>query len=177
MVAMGLYTLVHVETRFVGAYVSILWMAILFSVRLSSGEHRKMAEYLSLAVVFTILLSVADGTVRTVRAGGPYSALDQVMVADSLQKMGLKAGDPVAVVGDGNWAYWARSGRFRIVTTVTSSDAPAFWAEKLDQQQEVYDAFARTGARAVVTKELSALNIGNGWQPVGTSEYYVRWLP
>jgi len=61
--AMGLYTPVHVEPRFVGAYISILWMTILFSVRLSSQEQGRMAEYLSLAVMVTVLLSVADGTV------------------------------------------------------------------------------------------------------------------
>jgi len=135
-----------------------------------------MAEYLSLAVMVTVLSSVADGTVRTVRAGGPYSALDQVVVASNLEKMGLKAGDPVAVVGDGNWSYWARSGRFRIVTTVTSRDSPALWSEGLEEKQEVYDAFARAGARAAVTSELPAAEVGTGWQRVGASGYFLRWL-
>jgi 4-amino-4-deoxy-L-arabinose transferase-like glycosyltransferase len=172
--AMALYMLVHVETRFVGAYACLFWTAIIFGVRLSNTEdQRKMAENLVLAVVFTILLSVSDGILHAVRVGGPYSALDQVVVADGLEKMGLQAGDRVAVVGDGNWSYWARCGKFKIVT---SADAPPFWAATPKQRNEVYRAFAGTGAIAVVAKESLAIDSGDGWRRIGASEYYARQL-
>jgi hypothetical protein len=174
--AMGLYSLVHAETRFVGAYVVLFWMAILFSVRLGSREARRMAEYLALAVVITVLLSVADGTVRAVIAGGPYSALDQIIVADDLEKIGLRAGERVAVLGDGNWSYWARSGKLKIVSTIMSPDTPAFWTENAEQREQVHRLFASTGAKAVVTTKPPTTDAGVGWQQIGSSAYYIRWL-
>ncbi len=176
-VAMSLYMLVHVELRYVGAYVAVFWMAVLFGVRLTnSGGQRTMAEYVALAVVVTILLSVADGTVRAVRDGGPYSALDQIIVADDLENMGLRAGERVAVLGDGNWSYWAHSCKLKIVSTIMSADAPAFWAETAEQREQVYRLFASTGARAVVTMKPQAADVGAGWQKIGASDYYMRWL-
>jgi hypothetical protein len=176
LAATGLYALVHAETRFVAGYVGILWMSILSGVRVLKSEHRKMEEYLALAMVITILLSVADGTVRAVRAKGPYSALDQIVVADGLERFGLKAGDQVAILGDGNWAYWARLGKLKIVSTVTSHDAPAFWAQTAAQKEDVYRLLAGTGARTVVSEQVPAGDSGNGWKRIGATEYYMRWL-
>ncbi len=175
-VTMWLYSLVHAETRFVGAYVVLFWLAILFSVRLASRETRRMAEYLVLAVVVTVLLSVADGTVHAVIAGGPYSALDQVMVADDLGKMGLIAGDRVAVLGDGNWSYWARLGKLKIVSIIMSPDTQAFWAQTAEEKEKVYRLMGSTGARAVVSAAVPISDVWNGWKRIGVTDYYVRWL-
>jgi NADH:ubiquinone oxidoreductase subunit 6 (subunit J) len=193
--ASGLYMLVHVETRFVGAYVCIFWLAILAGIRLdvsantSMNTHTdksisdarpdsrsKLAEYLALAAVVTILLSVADGTVRAVRAGGPYSAQDQIEVADNLIHDGLRPGDRVAVVGDGNWAYWPRLGRFKIVSAIVPPDVQVFWDENQGQKEEVYRLFAGTGAKAVVTAGPLSAEAGSGWQRIGSSAYYVHSL-
>jgi 4-amino-4-deoxy-L-arabinose transferase-like glycosyltransferase len=158
LTACGLYMLVHVETRFVAAYVSIFWLAILagirrgvpgyISVSASSDQSRaddagsnsrgELVEYLALAAVVTILLSVADGTVRAVREGGPYSARGQIAVADGLNQEGLRQGDRVAVVGDGNWFYWPRLGGFKIVSAVIAVDAPTFWGQTQEQKEGVY---------------------------------------
>jgi hypothetical protein len=192
----GLYMLVHVETRFVAAYVSIFWLAILAGIRLdissydsvsahsdnarsdraSSENRRKLVDYLALATVVTILLSVADGTVRAVREGGPYSARDQIAVADILTEGGMRAGDRVAVVGDGNWFYWPRLGRFKIVSAIIAVDAPTFWHETPEQKEDVYRLFAGTGAKVLVTAGPLSAEAGSGWRRIGTTAYYVHSL-
>jgi hypothetical protein len=173
----GLYALVHAEARFLSACVVIFWMAILFAVRLPAHNSPRWAELLCLAIVITILLSVADGTVRAIRAGGPYSARDQIVVAEHLHEIGLRDHDRVAVVGEANWSYWARLGKFKIVSTVTSVDAPEFWAQDSTQKEQVYRAFASSGAQAAVTEAPPAgVVMDSGWQRVGSSEYFVRWL-
>jgi hypothetical protein len=176
LAAAGLYALVHVEPRFIGAYVTIFWMAILCGIRLSGAETRRMAEYVALAIVVTILLSVADGTMRAIRAGGPYSARDQIVVADEIEKMGLHAGDHIAILGDGNWAYWARLGKLKIVSTVVSINTPAFWAETPAEREDVYRLLAGTGARAVVSAQVPPSNARDGWERIGTTDLYLRWL-
>jgi hypothetical protein len=192
----GLYMLVHVETRFVGAYVSVFWLAILAGLRFDSAgntsvkagfgrttsdqrsfESRStLVEYLALAVVMTILLSVADGTVRAVRAGGPYSARDQIAVADGLNQDGLRAGDRIAVVGDGNWFYWPRLGKFKIVSAIVGPDAPAFWNETQEQKDDIYHLFAGASAKVVVTAGPLPAESGSGWRRIGTTAYYAHSL-
>ena len=192
----GLYMLVHVETRFVAAYVSIFWMAILAGIRLdissydsvsahsdnarsgrASSENRsKLVDYLALATVVTILLSVADGTVRAVRDRGPYSARDQIAVADILTEGGMRDGDRVAVVGDGNWFYWPRLGRFKIVSAIIAVDAPTFWHETPEQKEDVYRLFAGTGAKVLVTAGPLSAEAGSGWRRIGATAYYAHSL-
>ena len=174
---MVLYMMVHVEVRYVGAYIAVFWMAILFSIHLiNSDAQRRMADALALAMIVTILLSVTDGTVRAVRSGGPYSAREQITIADGLEKMGLRAGDQVAIFGDGNWAYWARLGKLKIVSTISSRDTSAFWIEGPEQKEEIYKLLAATGAKAVVSAQVPQPDAGNGWQRMGATECYVRWL-
>jgi 4-amino-4-deoxy-L-arabinose transferase-like glycosyltransferase len=194
--ACGLYMLVHVETRFVAAYVSIFWLAILAGIRLdvssygsanasseNAGPNQKapdrrgeLVDYLALAVVATILLSVADGTVRAVQAGGPYSARDEIAVADGLNRDGLQSGDRVAVVGNGNWFYWPRLGRFKIVSTIVGPDMPTFWQETPEQKEEIYRLFAGAGANVVVTAAPLPAEAGSGWRRIGNTAYYVHSL-
>ncbi len=177
--AMGLYMLVHVESRFVGEYICIFWVVLLFGVRLpNSGGQLKMAEYLIGAVTLTLVLSVADGTLRAIRVGGQNSARDHIEVSDGLKQIGVQPGDKVAVLGDGNWSYWARLGRLRIVATVMGPDTPRFWAASPQQRAKVFQIFAESGARVVVTSNLPPLAaVDAGWQPIGTKGYYFRWLP
>jgi hypothetical protein len=194
--ASGLYMLVHVETRFVAAYVSIFWLAILAGIRLeissygspsahsdnarsgdaSSESRSNMVDYLAVATVVTILLSVADGTVRAVREGGPYSARDQIAVADILTEGGMRPGDRVAVVGDGNWFYWPRLGRFKIVSAIIAMDAPTFWHETPAQKEDVYRLFAGTGAKVLVTSSPLSAEAGSGWKRIGTTAFYEHAL-
>jgi len=192
----GLYMLVHAETRFVGAYVSIFWLAILAGIRFnissyaspsahsdnarfghaSSESRSNLVDYLALAAVVTILLSVADGTVRAMREGGPYSAQDQIAVADILIEGGMRPGDRVAVVGDGNWFYWPRLGGFKIVSAIIAIDAPTFWHETPAQKEDVYRLFAGTGAKVLVTAGPLSAEAGNGWRRIGTTAYYEHSL-
>jgi 4-amino-4-deoxy-L-arabinose transferase-like glycosyltransferase len=194
--ACGLYMLVHVETRFVAAYVSIFWLAILAGIRFdtssyasvnarsnnarpghaSSESRSNLVDYLALAAVVTILLSVADGTVRAVRERGPYSAQDQIAVADILTESGMRPEDRVAVVGDGNWFYWPRLGRFKIVSAIIAVDSPTFWHETPVQKEDVYRLFAGTGAKVLVTAGPLSAEAGSGWRRIGTTAYYEHAL-
>ncbi|MGD0757703.1 MAG: hypothetical protein ABR921_02270 [Candidatus Sulfotelmatobacter sp.] len=192
----GLYMLVHTETRFVAAYVSIFWLAILAGIRLDTSSYfsvsahsadarsghansetrNNLVDYLALAAVVTILLSVADGTVRAVREGGPYSARDQIAVADILTEGGMRPGDRVAVVGDGNWSYWPRLGRFKIVSAIIAVDAPTFWHETPEQKEDVYRLLAGTGAKVLVTAGPLSAEAGGGWRRIGTTTYFAHSL-
>lgn len=175
-VPMALYALVHAETRFIAAQVTIFWMALLSGVRLDNSEkQRLLAECMVWAASATVLLSVLDGTAREIRAGGFYSARDQIVVANELERAGLRDGDDIAVLGDGNWSYWARLARLKIVSTIIGPDTEEFWAQSPEQKAALYQLFLGTGARAVVANHVPSSE-RSGWRRIGNSEYYLRWL-
>jgi hypothetical protein len=94
--ALGLYMLVHVETRFIGGYVAIFWLT-LFSSFCGPSHLGRFSGYLLLAVSGAMLISVVDETARAAREGGPYSAMTNVVLSDRLDAMGLHAGDRIAI--------------------------------------------------------------------------------
>lgn len=174
--AFGLYALVHTEARFVGAYVTIFWMAVLSSIRLPDRfPFQRVGAVLCFAGALTLLVSVGVATVRAYRDGGPYSAIGDVHVADRLQAMGLRNGDRVATIGDAS--YWAHLDRLRIVAEVMGTETAEFWNAEPSHQEELIRAFAATGARAVlVTRVPPGNKLGSEWQVVGAGGYYLRWL-
>ena len=97
--------------------------------------------------------------------------------------MGLKPGDKVAHIGQAlkPWSYWARLAQVQIIAEMRPADS--FWGADDSVRARVMDAFAKTGARAVVaragygdersgTVEIAAA----GWRRVGDSHHYVYFL-
>ena len=60
---MALYAPVHVEDRFLGGFVLVLFLTLLAAVRLRPADQ-KSASYVALAVFITMALSIADLTIR-----------------------------------------------------------------------------------------------------------------
>ena len=111
--AFAIYLPVHVEDRFLAGFVVVLFLTSIAAVRLRHDDQRS-AGYVALAVFITIALGTGDVTLRyathhlAIPGSGPNSAWQDVLAAEQLQKMGARAGDKVAVIGDGTGAYWAR---------------------------------------------------------------------
>jgi len=172
---LGLYALVYSEPRYVAGYVVLFWAVIFAGVRLH-GSQQILAQYLVLAAVVTVILSVADGTVRSIEARGPYSAREHVDVADGLERIGITSGDRVAVLGDGNWSYWAELDKVKIITSTEEGEAAVFWSEPRVQRERVYRAFASTGAKAVVGVGPLKNDAEEGWRRIGNTNHYVKIL-
>jgi hypothetical protein len=176
--ALGIYMLVHVETRFLGAQVVIAWIAILSGIRLHTElTPDKLVITLVGAVTITILISVFAGTAHLLRDGGVCSAAAHVEVAEDLESVRVHQGSKVAVFGDGDWAYWARLAHLRIVAEIMSPDTPAFWASTPEEKTRVYQALVKAGAIAVITEPLLPfVTLDDGWSRLGNTPYYIRWL-
>jgi len=61
--ALALYMLVHVENRFIGGYVVLIWLALFTAAHLPANLTR-FAGYLAVAVSIALLVTVADNTAR-----------------------------------------------------------------------------------------------------------------
>lgn len=178
LVGLAIYAPVLAETRYVAGFLVLLWCAILAAIRLPNRpDHVRFAKYVGIAVVITILLSVAETTYRAT-ATGPYSAREDIDVAANLQQLGLHAGDKVAVIGDGTGAYWAHLGEFKIVAEIMSGGKGAveFWSAPNETKASVYQAFRKAGALAVITWDPPGCGLGSEWQSVLGTRYYAYVL-
>jgi hypothetical protein len=179
--AFAVYLPVHVEDRFLGGFVIVLFLTSLAAVQLRVSDQRS-AGYVALAVFITMVLGTSDVTLRyathhlAIPGSGPNSTWQDVVAAEHLQKIGSRPGDRVAVIGDGTGAYWARLAKLRIVAEVMGANhGPAeFWGSSAETRQEVYAAFVRAGA--VLTVSSCPSDAPAGWQPIAGTNYCVLQL-
>jgi hypothetical protein len=107
-------------------------------------------------------------------AAGPPDWPGQV--AQTLHNLGIDPGDKVAIIGYGFDSFWARLARVRIVAEMLSYEADAFWEGDPSFQAEVLQAFASTGAKAIVAENVPSHVSLSGWHRIGSSNYYVYVL-
>ncbi len=171
----GLYMLVYFDTRYVGAFVVLIWFSAFLSLRVPGDRKTERIAGLSIVgLVAAMLLSFTSYTAKKISHGCPESAEDQLEVSRGLS---LPEGTPIAVIGYGNYSYWAHFAHLRIVADVMSQDEPAFWKLTEEKRQEFYTAFRVTGAKWIVGHPPSALTslLDPHWKQIGATEYY-RYL-
>jgi hypothetical protein len=181
LLGMGTFLAVHVEERYIGAFVLIfglLSLAPLLEPRLAARRPLALALMLIMATAAVAELALNNGAAygRALRLADFHDD-PQWRLAAALSAHGLKAGDPVAVV-QGYVArarfHWAYAARLRIIAEFgslpwhlvpqdrTRFDShpiePAdqdygrlFWELTPPQRAAVIEAFRSTGARAIVS--------------------------
>jgi len=185
LAALGLYSLVTVEERYVAPFVVILSLSLFSSLRLPKGPQSKrflhsILVVLSLMMLLTVVgSSTAEATItaRSLLSGEKVTDHPQWQVAQGLRQFGLAPGDKVAVIGNSFNAFWAHLLNTRIVAEIEADDAESFWRAPQPVKDKAIHAFASTGAKAIVTEQPSLDSEALGWQRIGESEYYVYLLP
>lgn len=181
--SIGLYSLVLVRPRYIGASLVLLILGILAGIRLpKSDSFSPVAKHLTAAIIVTFLFSVvahvAETAYKTVTVDGYPSDKDQLEAAVGLQSLGLTAGDKVAVIGDGSFAIWARLARLKIVSEVSSLEPGNrdFWTSSWERRSLVYQKLRETGAMAVVVWSPPVNGMDPGWRRVASTSYYAHFL-
>ena len=192
LAAFAMFSLVHVEARYTGAFLLLMWLALLAGVRLrETPGWRKITAaciVVGLALVawrglWEPVSSAARAAYREVVAGEKTETPAHWQVADELQRLGIREGDEVASIGYAFDALWARLARVRIVSEITSGsleaprpDADIFWHAEASRQAAVLELLAQTGAKVVVANRVPPRAVTEGWRRVGETEYYVHVL-
>ena len=185
LAALGLYALVLVEGRYVGAFLPLLWGDLLASVRLPGIGRSRLAAAVLVVAALWVMSPVAGSVVRSTKALSLFLQSSESErrvlmtwpdeVAASLHRLGVPPGSNVAVIGYGFLSYWARLARVRIVAEMFGWDALPFWNDA-DVRANAIRAFARTGASAIVAEEVFTSANLSGWHRVGSSDYYIYLL-
>jgi hypothetical protein len=181
---LALYALVLVEGRYVAAFIVVLTMAALAGMlphetaRVAPRLLPSLAVALAVALLLPSIDLTYDESSHVLRAlAGRDDRNETAISAMSMRKLGLRPGDAVGRIGTGFYDYWARLARVRIIAEVPDSDVGQFWAADSATQQEVLQAFARAGAKAVVAQSVPEWVDTSGWLCVdGEADYVVRFV-
>ena len=179
----GLYSLVYVSPRYLGAAIFVLLLGVIAGVRMPAQEHsvrllRAAATvtttFIVMAVVAITILECAGGWIRLLR-GEQDEYNVPWHIAEVVHAAGMGEGAPVAIVGNAQVASrWARLARVKIVAEVPPSDLVSF-AASADAAAAAVDAFTRTKARFVLAEKIPAAM--DGWRALEGTPYWVRELP
>jgi hypothetical protein len=188
LAALGMYALVYAEARYVGVFVVLLWADLIANLSLPESQtFRRLASGLGALTVLFLLLNLAAFELqgfgalsnrRNEQQGSSEGAAPSWPgeVAEELYRLGIEPGDQVAVIGYGFSSFWARLARVQIVAEMLEWQADPFWLGNPDFQSEVIQAFASTGAEAIIAEEVPGYATLTGWHRVGNSNYFVYTL-
>ena len=73
-------------------------------------------------------------------------------------------------------AHFARLAGVRIVAQLQSRDAPRFWEASGSTREQVLDAFAEAGAKAIIAEQAPPDASRNGWRRIGDTSHWA-YLP
>jgi hypothetical protein len=172
------YALVHTERRYLGSSLAAFWTIVYagLPVRTDRESRPWVAGIVKAAAVFigiTLLPLTAYSLLpQHLHVDPDGQHRNHARVAAALSQFGVKPSDPVAVVGRGIKAYWARLAHVRIVAEVDDRDLGQFWGTPPAGQPLLLAALARSGAKVAVAWGAG----GPGWTPVEGTEFSIRAL-
>jgi hypothetical protein len=173
----AMFAVLHTETRFLGAFVMMIFLGLLLAVRVPlSEESRRFARALMVGASLVLGLRVAVPVVVRGVITHPAAVNVDYEIESGLAKMGLQANDRVGTLGWAYDSYWARLAHVRIVAETPSPDLSTFWSETPEGRRSVYDAFRKAGVRVIVTDSVPATSAADGWQAVRPGGPYAYWL-
>jgi Fe2+ transport system protein FeoA len=180
---MGFYLPLVVNDRYLGGFVLVLFLVLLRAVRFRT-EDEGVVRIVVVATFFMMALATAGYTIRVVNHSipvgeGPSSTEEDLRVAERLRDFGMTPGTKVAVIGDGDGAYWARLAHLRIVAEIMDRNGGSaqFWRSAESVQQHVYDLFHGAHAKLAVASCVSSCPARpKGWKEIPGTSYCVHNL-
>jgi 4-amino-4-deoxy-L-arabinose transferase-like glycosyltransferase len=182
VVAICLYVLVSVEPRYIAPFLVLVLLGLFPGILLRGPKDAAKQIAISMVSIATVLMVLTALFVVYHLAGFPRGPHGEslgvyVRVGESLNRAGVLPGEEVALIGDSSdGCRWARMARVRIVAQILREDTDSWWASDPRVKAEVYDAFARAGAKAVVAEEIPHSGGFADWQRLGDTRYFVHFL-
>ena len=177
-----LYAPVHVESRFIGATVIILWSCLFAAVRLpvSDWSSRLYACCLAAACIAISISMIAQfaSELSQIAKGQPNR---NWQIAQDLKRLGVNSGDSVALLGHEGAPkaidyYWAHLGHFRIVAEIPSAGVAEFWTAEPATRLRLFRLLSHTGARALVSGTPPPVSQMADWRALGSTGSYAVLL-
>jgi 4-amino-4-deoxy-L-arabinose transferase-like glycosyltransferase len=181
LAALAMYSVVHVELRFLGGFVALLCLALFLGVGKTSPESRPLAAAIVLAVVVILGTQIAWEAGHNLVTLAQNAESSDWLVAKDLEGRGIHGGDNVATIGELPSIYWARLAGVTLTGEISVDDAAELWAATPDLKAQIAKALAQAGIAAIVAQGVpqwavsqgSAQGKPDGWSEAGTTNYFV----
>jgi len=165
----AMYAMVHADGRFFPAFFVMLWTALAAGILLGLGDSldARMPFCIVTVAAALMLVEALKVTFRTVPARLNYE------VAQRTQAMGLKRGDPVAIVtGDFDYS-WARLAGARVILEVDfgKTSCPDC-GQRQAEWAKAKPILGANGAVLVVSPCIAGVVDQPGWQQLGPTGVY-----
>lgn len=178
---LGLYALVNVQGRYVASFVVLLWLALFAAVRLPQNpDSERLIKVVMVVLAGSIVLTTLASstreiavTIRHLVRGEDPAAHEQWQVAEGLRELGLVSSDKVAFIGHSTRGFWAHLLQLRIVAEVRRDKIGDFWEADANRKNQLLNAFAATGVKAVVAEKPPAGSDLTNWRRIRKTDYYV----
>lgn len=170
--ACSMYTLVHVDHRYVSPFLALLWVTVygVLTLRLKDQCTWPLLAACIGTVMFTLTANPLAAGARAVRdCFRPRHQEDYEMVADRLSNLGLHSGDRLALVGSAffppeAYPYYARIDRLRVVAQIP--DENEFWRLSASELESEKQRLASIGVKAVVAIDRPDYIARENWNDV-----------
>ena len=162
--AIVMYSLVHVERRFLAGFLIVSVTGVLASIRVMTLPTTRVLQGLMILLILALLYDVADEGVDVVErlesapAGNHYAH-----TANALRATGVDRGETIALIGDGFRAYWAYVGGYHIGAEVSPRE---FWSVPRNLRQASVAAMFSNGISAVIADRKAGCPEEEGWRRV-----------
>ena len=174
-----MYALIHVEPRYVGGFLILLWAGTFSAIRIPRTESGSaIVRCVTLATVLLLVVQIAWSVGHSVVRLASFHAPADPDVAHELTLEGIIPGDKVAFVGFASQDhYCAYLAGISIVAEVYHDSVESFWEAPPELKTHVLNLFAKSGAKAVIARNVSPMFVADGWRQVAGTNYFILRLP
>jgi hypothetical protein len=174
---LGMYLLVHVEERYVGAFFLLLCLGLISGACLTSRIPEKTSALIAGVIALSLIVQVAWGVRLDYRRYREQPTSAWLPAAAELSGKGVRPGDKVARICD-RFAdlNWARQLRVTVMSDVLFDHSNEFWSAVPEVQDRALRAMADSGARVVVAHRRDGKTPPPSWSSLGTTGYYYQDL-
>jgi len=162
LLVIGMYLLVHLVDRFTLGFLLVLWGIAYSCIRIPS-DLALVAKRVLLCSIAVFALSTFPGLLHFLFSPAENLIVRDANIAEALPNYGIRSGDSVALIGDGQVAYWAHWAGLSIVAEVPSMDSTPFWSASFEAQRTALRAMEDSGAKAVIWKRDSDRPCPRDW--------------
>lgn len=172
LIAMFMCSLIHVEFRYIGAYVAIFLLGLFSALKLpDSKEIKKLVScVIGIIVFFMIITSVFS--LDLLDNFKNKAAYNEWIVSEELKKVGIGKADKVAVIPGECDIWWARLAKVHIIAEVSLEDKDLFWDSSDVVRSKVLQAFKNAGAKIVIAEEPPSDAVNEGWKKIKDTVFY-----
>jgi hypothetical protein len=171
--ALAMYGLVWLETRYLAAVMTLLWLGVLSGLPLGADIRlQRVLRCITTAIVVVTWSSVGGMVVIRAYEIGREAPRDW-LVAEFLRRSGLQPGDTVAVIGHVNQCGWARLARVKITAEIPPESQDDFATANEALKSEALQALFASGVKAVVADHRIETGCMSGWRAAAGTEFHV----